>query len=51
MNTNRYSFIYRKSGKTANIKPVASRAQARDMKRRMSFTVAIWNNQNQSFVR
>lgn len=51
MNTNRYSFIYRKSGKTANIKPVASRAQARDMKRRMSFTVAIWDNISQSFVR
>lgn len=51
MNTNRYSFIYRKSGKTANIKPVASRAQARAMKRRMSFTVAIWDNQNQSFAR
>lgn len=51
MNTNRYSFIYRKSGKTANIKPVASRAQARAMKRRMSFTVAIWDSVNQSFVR
>lgn len=49
--SNRYSFIYRKSGKTANIKPVATRAQARAVKRRMSYTVAIWDNVNQSFVR
>lgn len=49
--SNRYSFIYRKSGKTANIKPVASREEARNVKRRKSFSVAIWDNLNQTFVR
>lgn len=49
--TKRYSFINRKTGKTANIKAVASRAAARAVKREKSFTVAIWDNVNQSFVR
>ena len=47
----RYTFITRKSGKKANIRGVASRAEARRVKAQRSFAVAIFDNLNQKVVR
>lgn len=49
--SNRYSFVWRKSGKPANIKGVSTRDRARQIKRMKRFSVAIWDNVNSSFVR
>jgi len=49
--SNRYSFVWRKSGKPANLKAVSSRDAARQVKRKKNFSVAIWDNLSGSFVR
>lgn len=40
----RYTFITRKSGKKANIRGVATRAEARRIKADRSFSIAIYDN-------
>lgn len=47
----RYTFITRKSGKRANIKGVATRKAARQIKVERSFKVAIFDNVTQQVVR
>lgn len=49
--TKRYSFITRSTGNKANIRPVATREQARAVKQAKNFRVAIWDNLNSTVVR
>ena len=47
----RYTFITRKSGKKANIRGVATRQEAREIKAARHFSVAIFDNLNMKEVR
>lgn len=47
----RYTFITRKSGKKANIRGVATRQEAREIKAANGFRHAIFDNLNQRVIR
>lgn len=49
--SNRYTFINRKSGKKANIRGVATRQEAREIKAARNFTIAIFDQLNSKVVR
>lgn len=50
-NNRRYTFITRKSGKKANIRGVATRQEAREIKAANGFRHAIFDNLNGVIVR
>lgn len=50
-NNRRYTFITRKSGKKANIRGVATRQEAREIKAANGFRHAIFDNLNQRVIR